>query len=409
MNILFLHPNFPSQYLNLAAYFGRDSRHKVYFLAKDTNGVSIPGVNLGVYKVQQPPKGTHPYIKPIEAAVLEGQAVARALVELRQKVKFVPDVIVAHTGWGSALYVKDLYPEVPLIGYFEWYYHAFGSDVGYWPSDLVTDNDKLRIRTLNAHHLLNLTNCDVLYTPTEWQRQQFPTEFRDRMKVIHEGVDTSYHAPDPEAKLVLEKPALDLSAAEEIVTYVSRGLEPYRGFPQFMDAVRLLLKRRPKCHVVVIGADRTCYGAKPKIGNPPKETTWLTLEKRKAGFDTKRVHFTGPLSHADYLKVLQASTVHVYLTRPFVLSWSLLESMSIGCCLVSSATPPVEEVIEDGVNGLLANFQAPEQIAERIEEALEKPELRARLGRAARATVIERYELKDCMRKLVNMIYGAMK
>lgn len=407
MNILFLHPNFPGQFLQLSRYLGATGRHKVMFLSKDHNGTQLYGVQAAMYKKPRAAtQGIHRYLKMAEEAVLEGQMVVRGLDSLTRQTGFVPDVIMGHTGWGSTLYMKDMYPNVPLIGYFEWYYNSVGGDVGYWPDETVTIDDKCRIRTTNAHHLLNLQACDVRYCPTEWQRSQFPAEYRDSMKVIHEGVETDYYKPLPGKKFVLnnDKVKLDLSDCEELVTYLSRGMEPYRGFPQFMDAIRLLLQRRPKCHVVLAGSDRACYG--PQL-SPDK--TWMQSEIEKGGYPTDRVHFVGHLTRDEYLMLLQASTVHVYLTRPFILSWSCLESLAAGCCLVGSATPPVEEFVEDGVNGLLANFKRPEHIAYRIEEALDDPELRARLGKAARESIIETVDLKDCLRKEINMIYGAMK
>ncbi|MBR4694910.1 MAG: glycosyltransferase, partial [Selenomonadaceae bacterium] len=207
----------------------------------------------------------------------------------------------------------------------------------------------------------------------------------------------------PGTKLVLPRISLDLSDAEEIVTFVSRDFEQYRGVDKFMAALRIFLEHRPKCHVVLAGRDRICYG--PKL----KDTTWKEIEEKKGGYDKSRVHFTGLLQRDEYLTLLQASTVHVYLTRPFVLSWSMVESMAAGCCLVASATPPVEEMVEDGVNGLLANFREPAHIAMRIEEALEDEGLRKRLGKAARETVLEKYDKKDCLRRQLNLIYGVMK
>ena len=405
MNILFIHPNFPGQYLHLAQYFARSGEHKIFFLTKQTNGNKLVNVNLAVYKnAREGTKGIHPYAKYLEDAVLDGQAVARALVEMKEKVHFVPDVVIGHTGWGSMLYVKDIYPDVPLIGYFEWHYRVYGSDVCYWKNEQINEDGKLRIRTQNAHHLVNLTTCDVCYTPTQWQKKQFPPEFQSKLRVLHEGVDTEFCQPRPGARLVLPGQKLDLSGVKEIVTYVSRGFEPYRGFPQFMAAVRLLLRRRPKCHVVLVGADKNCYGPAPA---PDK--TWKQVEVEKGGYDKSRVHFVGHLQRDDYRTVLQASTVHVYLTRPFVLSWSMLESMSFGNCLVASATPPVEEVVEDGVNGLLVNFRSPEHIVNRIEEAFDDEDLRKRLGRAARETVLARYDRRDCVRRQIDMIYQAMK
>ena len=405
MNILFLHPNFPGQFLQLSRYLGGTGRHKVMFLSKDQNGSKLPGVQVGVYKKpREATNGLHHYLKTAEEAVLEGQAVVKGIHALKKQADFTPDVVVGHPGWGSTLYVKDVLPEVPLIGYFEWYYNSVGGDSCYWPDEIQTIDDKCRIRTINAHHLLNLQACDVRYTPTQWQKAQFPAVYQEGMQVIHEGVETDYIKPQPGRKFILEREKLDLSDCEELVTYVSRGFEHYRGFPQFMDSIRLLLARRPKCHVVICGQDKACYG--PQYA---KDKTWKQMEEEKGGYDKSRVHFVGHLQRDEYLMLLQASTVHVYLTRPFILSWSCLEALGAGCCLVGSATPPVEEVVEDGVNGLLANFRRPEHIAMRIEEALENPELRARLGKAARETVLEKYDLKDCLKAQLNMIYGAMK
>ncbi|MDD6698558.1 MAG: glycosyltransferase [Veillonellaceae bacterium] len=410
MNILFLHPNFPGQFLHLSRYFARMVETKVMFLTKETNGNRLQGVNVALYKAgAEPPKDTHPFLKPAVESVNEGVAVMRALISLRDEHHFVPDVIIGHTGWGSTLYCKDVYPDVPLLGYFEWYYLAKGSDVVYFPGEKADVESMMRIRTRNAHHLLNLAACDVRFTPTQWQKSQFPPEYQQGMKVIHEGIDTEFCRPKRDVKLVLEKTekreALDLSDCKEIVTYVSRGFEPYRGYPQFMQAISFLLKRRPKMHVVLVGMDRTCYGVEPSDGSK----SWVKYVDDRLKYDKKRVHFVGHLDRLSYQKVMQASTVHVYLTRPFILSWSCLEAMSFGCALVGSKTPPVEEVVEDGKNGLLANFRSANHIAQRIEELLDDPELRKRLGQAARETILERYDMRDCVRQQADMIFGAMK
>lgn len=407
MNILFLHPNFPAQFYRLAVHFAQhcEGRHRVMFLTRNAGKNRIRNIEVAVYQVSESPKDVHPYACAMNDAVLTGEAVARALILLREKAHFVPDVIIGHTGWGSTLFVKEVYPKVPLIGYFEWYYHAFGSDVGYWPEDKVSFETQCRLRAINAHHLVNLETCDASVTPTFWQRQQFPLKYRLSMRVIHEGIDTSFFRPAIEKPaMVLPRNGLNLTGAEEVVTYLSRGFEPYRGFLQFMEAVRILLRRRPGCHVVLAGNDKAMYGPDPA----PKKT-WRALEEAKGGYDKKRVHFVGHLDYESYLHFLQASTVHVYLTRPFVLSWSVLEALSAGCCVVGSATPPVEEVMQDGENGLLASYRHPESIAARIEEALDDASLRNRLGGAGRETILNTYDLADCLRRQTSLIYQVMK
>ena len=405
MNILILHPSFAGQFFYLAPYLARNPENRVVFLAKENAlNVQIKGVELALYKApREVHEDTHSYLRGAEEAVLQGQQVVRALHSL-QKKGFVPDVILGHTGWGSLLYVKDFYPEVPVVGYFEWYYHGRNSDSYWWP-DEVPDIDALtRIRTKNAHHLLSLEACDAGYTPTQWQYAQFPKEFQYKLSVIHDGVDTEYCRPAAQRPgIELKDVKLKLPAGTEIITYVARGFEVFRGFPYFMDAMREVMARRPKCHVVVMGTDQVCYGPQP-AGD-----SYLEQEKKKGGYDAKRLHFIGARNRGDYRRVLQASSVHVYLTRPFVLSWSMLEAMSFALPLVASKTPPVEEVVTDGENGLLAEFRSPHHIARRVEELLDDRELAGRLGRAARQTVVERYGLKNCLRRQEDLLYRLVK
>ena len=405
MNILFLHPSFPGQYLQLAPYLARNPENKVIFLSKDNSiGTTLAGVQLGLY--QKPTEKADEWIKscgplqPAAEAVIEGQQVVRSLRWLEREQKFRPDVIIAHTGWGSVLYAKDVFPDVPIMGYFEWYYHAIHGDSYWWPDEVPSIEAKINIRTRNAHHLLDLEMCDAGVTPTQWQYDQFPKEFKYKLNIIHEGIDTVFCAPaEKRPGLVLEDVKLNLPEGTEIITYVARGFEPYRGFPQFMDAIRMVTARRPKCHVVLVGVDRVCYGAKLK------DTTFLKEEEKK-GYDKDRVHFVGLRTRGDYRKILQASSCHVYLTRPFVLSWSCLEAMSFACPMVASSTPPVKEVMEDGVNGLLADFRSPRHIARRIEEMLNDRAMAERLGKAARETVRERFELGKCLHKQEDLMYS---
>jgi glycosyltransferase involved in cell wall biosynthesis len=388
MRFLFVHQNFPAQFGRMATQLAANPENQVVFLT-GREDVQLPNVQKAIFKeTRKVGKETHHYIRHIEGAVLQGQAAFRAGLDLK-KQGFVPDVIYGHSGFGASLYLKDLYPGIPLMGYFEWLYHAHGTDADFDPGEVLTLDDECRIRTKNMVILQELYACDAGVSPTYWQHSQFPVEYRNKLRIIHDGIDTRRFRPDTNAKLVLPNIKLDLSEAEEIVTYVGRGMEPYRGFPQFMEAVSLLLKKRPKCHVVIVGAERIAYGSPHPSGKSYKE---LMLEKYP--YDMERLHFTGPLPYGDYRKVLQASTVHVYLTRPFVLSWSALEAMSCGCTLVASDTAPMREVVRDRENGLLVDFFAPQKLAERIEEALDDKALRATLGANARETVKANYDIE---------------
>ncbi|QLE41650.1 glycosyltransferase [Nostoc sp. C052] len=387
MKILFLHPNFPSQFRNLAIVLGKDPNYQVVFGTNRREG-EIAGVYKAIYTPsREAAPQTHHYVRNLENAVLTAQAVYRVAEKLKAE-GFVPDIVYGHSGWGPTLFMKDVFPKAELLCYFEWFYHAHGSDADFDPNEPLNADDECRIRVKNAPILTDLYSCDRGLSPTNWQRQQFPKEYHRKLTVIHDGVDTQYFVPKPGAKLVLPRINLDLSHVEELVTYVGRGMEPYRGFPQFMETVALLQQRRPKCHVVVVGEDRVAYGK-----NLPDGKTYKQLMLEKLSLDLSRLHFTDRLPYNEYLQVLQASSAHVYLTRPFVLSWSMLEVMAAGCLLVASKTSPVLEVVQDGVNGLLVDFFSPDNIANRVEEALNNPQEMSAIRANARETILKRYDL----------------
>ncbi|WP_290883688.1 glycosyltransferase [Fischerella sp.] len=391
MRILFLHPNFPAQFRHVAAAIAKDSNNQVVFGTTRREG-SLPGVNKAFYKAKREARPeTHHYVRPLENAVLQAQGVYRMAEQLKAR-GFIPDVVYGHSGWGPTLLIKDIFPKAKLLCYFEWFYHAHGSDADFDPTESLTADDEARIRIKNAPILIDLYSCDRGLSPTYWQRQQFPLEYHNKINVLHDGIDTEFFCPKPGAKLVLPRINLDLSHAEELVTYVARGMEPYRGFPQFIEAVALLQQRRPQCHVVIVGENRVAYGKPLPDGKSYKE-----VMLGKYPLDLSRVHFTGWLPYHEYLQVLQASSVHVYLTRPFVLSWSMLEVLSAGCLLVASRTPPVTEVIQDGANGFLVDFFSPQEICDRIEEALKHRDRMASIRVKARETIQKRYDLSELL------------
>lgn len=391
MKILFLHPNFPAQFRHLATVLGRDPQNKVVYATNRREG-SIPGVEKVLYgKSRDVRPETHHYVRPLESAVLEAQAAYRVAYKLKER-GFYPDIVYGHSGWGPTLFMKDAFPQAPLLCYFEWYYNAYGSDANFDPSDPINADDEARIRLKNAPILLDLVACDRGLSPTNWQRSQFPAEFQSKIKVHHDGIDTSYFKPLPNAKLSIPRINLNLTQAEEIVTYVARGMEPYRGFPQLIETISILQQKRPQCHFVIVGKDRVAYGK-----NLPDGKTYKEVMLEKFPLDLSRVHFTDLLPYDEHLQVLQASSVHIYLTRPFVLSWSMLEALATGCLIVASDTAPVTEVIEDGINGLLVNFFDPQQISDRVIEALANPEKMSTIRTKARETILESYDLANLL------------
>ena len=384
MKILLIHQNFPGQFRHLAQAWARRPGWQVKAIGRDTCP-GMPGIQVLRYKPhREVNKDQHPYLRKMEDAVLHGQAVTRLLMQFKAQ-GFEPDAIIAHPGWGETLYAKDIFPDTRLIHLSEWYYGQPGSDMGFDP-EFPTDLDgQLRLRTWNALHLLNLSHCDAAVCPTEWQRSQHPAVWQPRLTLAHEGVDVERLGPNPQARFALPNGTV-LQPGDPIITYVARNLEPYRGFHQFMRALVLMQKEHPSCHTIVLGGDEVSYGQPPKGA-----TCWREVMLSECALDLSRVHFLGRVPRETYERVLQVSAAHIYLTYPFVLSWSMLEAMASGCLVIGSRTPPVLEALQDGHNGLTVDFFSPRDMADKALQALATPQAYQGLREQARTDVRAKY------------------
>jgi glycosyltransferase involved in cell wall biosynthesis len=397
MNYLFIHQNMPGQYKHIVTRLAKNKKNKVVFITK-RKGVEIPNVVKALYKPRRTAqKTTHHYIGSFENSVLNGQQVVRVAQSLKKK-GFTPHIVIGHPGWGEMLYIKDVFPDVPMLSFFEFYYRSHGANIGFDPEYPVSLNEMCQIRTANLVNMMSLESADAGVSPTYWQYQRYPPEFRYKLSVIFDGIDTRVCVPDPKAALDVGGGKV-LTRADEVVTYAVRNLEPYRGFPTFMRAVELICKRRPKAHVVILGGDTVSYGRRLPGGRKYREKML-----KEVTIDEDRVHFLGTLPYEKYLSVLRVSSAHVYLTYPFVLSWSMIEAMSSECLVIGSSTPPVLEVIEDRHNGLLVDFFSPEDVADRVDEVLDHPDQMREIRQRARQTVLERYDLEKCLARQMTLI-----
>jgi glycosyltransferase involved in cell wall biosynthesis len=389
VRILFTHQNFPGQYKNLLKHLASQRGNELVFLTQRHN-YAMRGVKQIVYRpARKPAQSTHPYLRSFEAAILTAQSVWRVATKLKRE-GFRPDLLIGHNGWGETLFLKDVFPDVPLLGYFEFFYSSSGSDMNFDP-EFPNDTDALlRTRILNSANLVGLEAADHGQTPTRWQRDQYPRRYHDMISIVHEGIDTDAVKPDPQAWVALKARGTRLQSGDEVVTYVARNLEPYRGFHVFMRALPEILKRRPKAHVLIVGGDEISYGKAL-----PKGQTYRKKLLAEVGqdLDLARVHFLGRIPYPLFLKVLQVSAAHVYLTYPFVLSWSMLEAMAAGCVVIGSRTPPVEEVIAHEQSGLLVDFFSTRQIADAVDAVLDHPDRMEAVRVRARETIVGRYDL----------------
>ena len=387
MKFLFIHQTFPGQYVHVVRYL-QETGHTVAFI-NQRQDMEIPGIRRLDYLAPPLAPMAQSYVNDFEGGVMNGLAVARICEGLKRE-GFAPDIVVGHTGWGELLFVKDIWPTVPLLGYFEFFYRSSGSDLDFDPEFPTTIEDVMRVRVRNATNLVSLDATDWGHTPTKWQRDQYPEVYRDRISVIHEGVDTGLARPEPTARLWMSG-GKSLSRDDQVITYSARKLEPYRGFHVFMRTLPRVLAECPNAHVVIVGADGVSYGRLPESGKSWREHQLAELGDR---LDLSRVHFLGWLSHPQYLAVLQISSAHVYMTYPFVLSWGLLEAMASECVVIGSRTTPVEEVIDGTTNGYLVDFFDTEALAEQICSVLRNPAATRAMRREARRCVVERFDLK---------------
>ncbi len=401
MNILLVHQNFPGQFKHLTPALAADPANRVvaFSMRKYAPPPRVQVVSYQPGRGNTP--GVHPWVADVESKVIRGGVAFKAGKKIRDEFAFEPDVIIAHHGWGESLFLKEVWPRARMLIYAEWYYPLHGADVGFDPEFAKNDAETLcKLRMKNTHNLLCMQDADAGLSPTHWQRSTHPDWFQPKIRVIHDGLDTHRLCANPavqtlnlpipaDAECKIEAGEVTLNRGDEIISFVNRNLEPYRGYHIFMRALPELLRRRPKAKVVIVGGNKVSYGASPMKGSWKQ----IFLDEVRADIDLSRVFFVGNIPYPNFLALLQLTTVHTYLTYPFVLSWSLLEAMACEGAIVASDTEPVREVITEGETGRLVDFFSSTVLVDRICELLDDPAQRARLGRNARERVVQRYDL----------------
>jgi len=395
MHILFVHRNFPAQFGHIAAALVATGDYRCTFISEKQAG-RIEGIRKLRYAVRGgATETTHPCGVMLENGLWHAEAVYSAL-KAHADVK--PDVVVGHSGLGSTFLLPELY-DCPIVNYFEYYYHPHGTDVGARKEFPPDEFAYLRARVRNAMLLLDLQTCDAGYSPTAWQRELFPTEYRDKIEQIHDGIDTEYWRRREQPRAIAGKPVPE---GTKIVTYVSRGLESMRGFDIFMRVAKRICEQRSDVIFVVVGSDRVCYGN--DLQHIP-EKSFREHVLANGDYPLDRILFPGRVPADHLVRLFSLSDLHIYLTVPFVLSWSVLNAMSASCVVLGSDTAPVREAIRDEENGLLAPFDDVEALVERANRVLDDPqEHRATLGAAARRTIEERFSMRVHLPRFAEML-----
>ncbi len=393
MHILFVHQNFPAQFGQIAVWWSQIRGGRSTFVSSK-NPAPVPGVEHIQYKIAGGAReATHFCSRTFENQTWNSHGLYEAL---RARPDIQPDLIVAHSGFVSSLFLRELYPRTPHIGYFEFFYHPHGSDLDF-RKDLPAPQpiNLLRSRNRNAQILLDLNHCDAGYSPTGFQRSQLPTEYQSKIRTIFDGVDIQFWKRTPDPPRTFGN--VTLPAGCRVVTYVSRGFESMRGFDIFLQVADRICKARPDTHVVVVGEDRICYGGDETFTGGKTFKEWAIDKYRP---DLSRIHFVGRLLPSDLSQLFSLSDLHIYLTAPFVLSWSLFNALSCGCKVLASDTEPVREVIREGETGLLSDFFDVEGFTHKALQALDAPNKHQHLGPNGRALIESKYRSDLCLNQI---------
>jgi len=406
MKILFIHQNFPGQFKHLAPALAKHGHDTVALTLRVEKPTKWNGVRVLPYKLKpRAAQNTHPWLVDFDTKVTRAEACYHAAVQLREQ-GFTPDLIIAHPGWGESLFLKDVWPKAKMAIYCELYHKAeyphTGFDKEFQPEIRATEAMRLRLKNVNNHEHFDIADAGI--SPTAFQADTFPPEFRDKITVCHDGIHTDVLTPDSAARLTLPT-GETLTRKDELITFVNRDLEPYRGYHVFMRALPRLLKERPNARVLIVGGDDVSYGARPPKGQTWKQIFIDEVRSQIPDQDWARAHFLGRIPYDQFQSLLKVSRVHVYLTYPFVLSWSIFETMSVQGAIVASKTAPVEEAVIHGQNGRLVDFFDKDALVEEVTRLLDNASEREELGRAARKLIENNHDLASiCLPKQLSWV-----
>jgi glycosyltransferase involved in cell wall biosynthesis len=403
MHVLFVHKEFPGHFGHIARYLAEHYGVECTFVYRNLpnrfQGRLPAGIDRGIRLIQYQSRGasgdTHFCNLHTEVSMWHAQAVYETMKSL-PAVK--PDVVVGHCGFGTALFLANLYP-CPLIVHCEFFEQPgkplLFSRREFPPSEM----DFLRARASNATNLLNLQTCAAGYSPTEWQRSLFPAEYQHKIVTIFDGIDRTLWQRRAVSRNIGNLPPIP--AGTRVVTYVSYGLEALRGFDIFMKVAK-----RQDVIFIVVGADRVQYGEDLRFIRAP---TFAQHVLSQDAYDLNRFLFTGQILEEQLVEILSLSDVHIYLTMPFVLGWSLMDALACGCTVVASDTAPVREVIQHEQNGLLADFYDVDGLVSLALQVLDNPEKYRPLGEAGIRLVDEKYSLAKTAPQILELFQRVLQ
>ena len=256
MRVLFVHRNFPAHFGHIAAHLSRELGWECTFVSEVADA-DPSRITLVPYKPQGgATEHSHYFSRTFENAIAHAAGVHEACVSL--SATFEPDLIVGHSGFGSTLLLSEVFPGVPIVNLFEYFYRPHDSDLDFRPDFPPLPEDILRSRARNAMIMLDLEQCTLGYAPTHFQRDLLPSAYAAKIDVVHDGIDTSFWRRQSDTRAIREQ--LGIAESDRVVTYCARGLESMRGFDIFMRAARRVCEADERARFIVVGSDTVAYG-----------------------------------------------------------------------------------------------------------------------------------------------------
>ncbi len=398
MHILFTHRAFPAQFGQLGLELSKRYAWKCSFLIDHISRCPEPTEEMlsrlslyqiplsAAFRAEKNPPWAQSFGRYLEVCQAGWEAL-RALPDLR------PDLVVGHAGLAPTLFLSELV-DCPIVNYCEYYFAQHRRDLTYRIDLPPAEPAPFFPRCINAATLASLVACGAGYAPMHWQRRSFPQRFWPKIEVHFDGIDTTLYRPQRTSLVVNGQ---TIPEDTRVVTFVARGLESMRGFDLFMRVAKRICRERSDVLFVIAGDEETYYGWDQLHTGPHSFKQWVLSQ---GDYDLSRFIFLGHIEPARLAQVFGRSDLHIYLSVPFVVSWSLLNALACGCVVLGSQVDPVREVVEPGRTGLLEPLFDIDRLAETALGVLADPGKYRPLGQAARESVEEKYSLDVCIPEL---------
>ena len=400
--ILFVHRNFPAQFKNIADHLSSEGYEVTAIISGLNTNRQNSKFKIIRYDIHRSSRGDYDLLSDFEAKVIRAEA-AYLRCKIYAAGGYSPDIIYFHPAWGESIFLRTLWPSAKLLMYCEYFTGEHNEDLFYGNNDshVLDEKSLLKIVIKKSNLLLNLVNFDVGISPTLFQKKTFPKEYQGKIETIHDGVDTSYFSPSDQVEIRINRDnrTYTFDKDSEVLTFVNRNMEPYRGINSMIRAIPSLLQLRPNLSIFLIGESAKGYGPAPDRGKYGtknwKEIILEEIDPQMRPVDWERVFFLGTVPKNFYRSCLQLSSCHVYLTYPYILSWSLLEAMSVGCSIVASDNTAVREFIADDINGTIVDFfDVPGLVRACVNTITDRP-LSKKYGVLARRKIVAEYDLES--------------